>query len=224
MPDSPPPDPSASPGSRDAPPAVRRGSLPLADLVRQTDGLQPWRRVFHATNGMMAALLLHVLRPDRPVALLVLGAIAAGLIALDLVRLRAPAVNTAFFRAFRLIASPREEGKVASSTWFVLGLFLAVLLFPLDAVIPGILVLALADPAASVVGRLKGRRPLGKGTVEGTLVFLAVALAVLLPILPLRAALAGAFAGAAAEIFLTRLDDNLSIPLAVAAAVTLLGV
>jgi dolichol kinase len=172
----------------------------------------------------MAALLLHVLRPDRPVALLALGAIAAGLIALDLVRLRAPAVNAVFFRAFRLIASPREEGKPASSTWFVLGLLLAVLLFPLDAVIPGILVLALADPAASVAGRLKGRRPLGKGTVEGTLVFLAVALAVLLPILPLRAALAGALAGAAAEIFLTRLDDNLSIPLAVAAAVTLAGV
>ena len=72
----------------------------------------------------------------------------------------------------------------------------------------------MADPAASVVGRIWGTIPLGKGSVQGTLVFVAVAWAALTLLLghPL-AMLAVAAAAAISEILPGLVDDNLVIPL-----------
>jgi len=82
-------------------------------------------------------------------------------------------------------------------------------------------VLALADPSASVIGRLVGRRPLGKGTVEGVLVFYAVASAVLWAAFGDPMALLVAAAVAAVEVLPIPLDDNLTVPLATAGLLVL---
>lgn len=210
------PGPSEVPAGADGPVAD------LADLVRSTEGIQPWRRVLHALNGIVTALFLVYLLPGRE-ALLVLAGLLLFLLAMDFLRLRNPRANLLFFRWFRVLASPREERRVASSTWYTLGVFLAVLLFPRDAVIPGILVLALADPAASVVGRRFGRRPLGKGSVEGSGTFALVAFLVLWPFVGPGAAALGALSAATVEILPLGLDDNLTVPLTVAGVLTLQG-
>lgn len=195
----------------------------LAVLVGHTEGLQPWRRVFHAVNGVIFALALTWFVPDRQVAIPILVLVLATLLMVDLVRLRNTRANTLFFRLLRPFASPREAQKIASSTWYVVGILLAMLLFPSSAVVPGILVLAFADPAASVLGRLLGRRRLGKGSVEGTLIFAAVAFLVLLPFVPPPVAAACAVVTALVEILPLGLDDNLTVPVTAAAMVFLLG-
>ena len=96
------------------------------------------------------------------------------------------------------------------------GILAAVALFPLEAAVPAIWVLALADPAAGCVGRRWGRRRLGTGTLEGVATFVLVAGAVLSVAVPLPVALLGAVVGGLVEIAPWRVDDNLVIPPAVA--------
>lgn len=185
----------------------------LAPLVARTEGAQPWRRLFHAAAGVGIAGGLLVLDPPWGAAvglLALLTLIAAGV---DLLRLTRPAVNVLFFRVLRPLASPREAQGVASSTWYLLGILLAVAVFPRPVAIPAILVLALADPAASYLGRRWGRRRLGAGTAEGSLVFLGVALAVLVPAAGWVVGAAVALLTAAAEAAPLPVDDNLLIPL-----------
>ena len=184
--------------------------------MERTRGLQPGRRLFHASLGLLLAgtLHFHVVEGDRHLAALVLGGLAGLLFVVDVVRLRVSALNRAFFLVLRVFASPREAEGIASSTWYVAGCALTVALFPLDLSVPAILVLALADPVASHFGRRWGRRPLGKGTVEGSALFLLVSLAVLLALVPPIPAVVAALVVTWVERTPWRLDDNLTVPLA----------
>lgn len=195
----------------------------LAQLVEKTEGVQYGRRIFHAAWGCVLAVLV-VWWPwqrNALVGLLVVGFVV--LLLADALRLRNPALNAAFFRAFRWLASPREERQVASSTWYVLGALLVVWPFETAVAASAILVLAFADPAASVAGRLWGGRPLGKGTRLGFVVFAAVAALVLVFFQPWPVALGAGLIVAAVECQPLGLDDNLTVPITTALAVTLLG-
>ena len=189
----------------------------------RTDGVQLWRRLVHAGVCLAIAEFVHFVGPDSavPVTALLLGLVAA--LTVDGVRLRSAAANAAFFRWFSALASPREARAVASSTWLLLGALAVLLIAPHRWFVPAMLVLGLADPAASVVGRLWGRNRLGKGTWEGTAAFYLVAAAVLAPLFGLQAALVAAAVVAAIEVLPTGVDDNLTIPLATALALWLAG-
>ena len=192
------------------------------ELVRRTEGLQPWRRVFHAATGVILVVILRFAPVRDGTALLFIGAILVGLVLVDVLRLALPQVNRAFFRTFSLLASPREAGRVSSSTWYMVGVFLAVVLFPVEAAMAGILVLALADPAASVVGRLWGRRKLGNGTVLGSASFALVAFLVLLFFAPWPVAISTAVISTVVESMPLPIDDNLLVTLSTAGALALL--
>ncbi len=192
-------------------------------LVRRTEGLQPLRRVFHAFVGLVVAWGLWALQPTRSIAVAAVGSITLALWVGDLTRLRFPQLNRLFFRTFRVLASPREASGIASSTWYLTGVLVVVGLFPLSTAILAIVVLALADPAANYIGRRWGRRRMGTGTLEGALGFTAVASLILIPAAPPLAALTAATAAAFAEILPWKLDDNLVIPVVVAAVLWLFG-
>ena len=195
----------------------------LLSRVEPTAGLQPWRRLFHAANGVAAALFPGVFGLDKPAVLLILGLLLAVAVVVDIARLRDPQLNALFFRAFPSLASPREAVGIASSTWFLLGVFLTWAFFPARVAVPGILVLALADPAAGTVGRLWGKHRLGKGTVAGSSAFLLVAFAVLTAHLGPAAGLASALVVAAVEAVSWRLDDNLTVPVVASFSGWLMG-
>ena len=186
-------------------------------------GVQPWRRVFHAGNGLTISFLPPVLGVGREGVILILGCFLVALTRFDLVRLRSPKLNALFFRLFPSLVSPREMTKVASSTWYLVGAILVYALFPTRIAVASIVVLALADPMASTVGRLWGRRTLGKGTVLGSAVFTAVAFGVLGAFFGPTAAVLPALVITAVEVIPWPLDDNLTVPLAGAVALWLLG-
>jgi dolichol kinase len=194
----------------------------LADLVKKTEGLQPWRRVFHAANGTVLVLILTLVPVPTPFVLLFLGALLAILVLADALRLARPDLNVLFFRAFTFLASPREEKGIASSTWYVLGALLVLLLYPRQAALAGILTLALADPMASLIGRKWGRRKIGSGTLEGSVVFFLVASLTLAFFAPWPVAVAAALAAAVVEAIPWPVDDNLSVPLAAGGLLALL--
>ena len=184
----------------------------LGRLVSSTAGPGHARRLVHAGLGAGVASLLWVLEPSRAVSAAAGAGAVACLLGLDLARLAVPRLNLWFHRLLRPLLTPREARGLAGSTWYMAGIFAAVVLFPLAAAVPATWVLALADPAAGWVGRPVGRRPLGTGTLEGFAAFVLVAGAVLSVAVPLPAALLGAIAGGLVEIAPWRVDDNLTIP------------
>ncbi|MGE5176237.1 MAG: hypothetical protein ACM3JJ_07650 [Hyphomicrobiales bacterium] len=117
---------------------------------------------------------------------------------------------------------------------YPLGVAIAYLLFWNEpgrgAILAGVAALALADPAAAIVGRRLGQRrlrPFGHGrTLEGSIAFFLVAAAAVgwvasaqTPyVLPLRLSIACGAVGAVAEAAAPPGWDNLLVPLAVAAA------
>ncbi len=199
------------------------GEPPLELLVRRTSGPQPWRRVFHATNGVLiaSAVTWWPLAPEM--VRLALWVVSGVLLVGDLVRLRVDAANRLFFRFFRPLASPREADGIASSTWYMLGITVAVTFASVPVAVSGILVMALSDPAASYFGRRWGRRPFLGGSVEGSALFMLVTLAVLAPRHGWWIAVAVALPVTLLERRSWPLDDNLTVPVASAALVGVLG-
>ena len=181
---------------------------------RDRSGHSVWRWLFHATWGIVVVVALQVLSPGRGPAVLALALVLVVQVGVEWLRLRYERINRLFVGAFRLLVLPGEVGTVASSTWYTAGVMAAVAVLPREAALSGILILALADPVASLVGQRWGRHPLLGGSWEGTVGFLVVTLGVLLVRHePLVAILAAPIA-ALAERLSGRLDDNLVMPLA----------
>ncbi|WP_405288317.1 diacylglycerol/polyprenol kinase family protein [Gaopeijia maritima] len=191
----------------------------FSELVSRTEGLQPWRRVFHAVSGLVLALAPGALGLESTETAAILAVAAVLLFASDAFRLRSPAANRLFFVVFRTLASPREAAGLASSSWYALGAAIVWAAVPGEPAVAALLVLGLADPAASVVGRSWGRRPLGKGSWVGSITFAVVAFAVLLGVLPWPLAAVVAGVAAAFEVAPLGVDDNLTIPLVTGAFV-----
>jgi dolichol kinase len=131
---------------------------------------------------------------------------------------------------FRLIAHPHEMHRITSSSWYSLGLAAAMVISGGvgPAAYLGAAILGFSDPAAGLVGRRFGRHRIVNGrSVEGSAAFVVAGLvagiaALLLSgsvaSLPVAAILAlGAVLPAAlVELFVRRIDDNLTIPVAAA--------
>ncbi|MDP6782305.1 MAG: hypothetical protein QGG56_01860 [Dehalococcoidia bacterium] len=72
-----------------------------------------------------------------------------------------------------LVAVKRRESRgISSSTYLLLGTLAAFILFPAPIAAAGVLFIAVADQAASMVGERWGRHRLGRKSLEGSLAFL----------------------------------------------------
>lgn len=208
--------------------ALARGLKPYAIHVPSLRPSNYTRNLFHILGGLTALTLIHsVLSPK--VMVMVAGALAASAWTMELSRRFSPRVNAVLMAIFSRVAHPHESFRVNSSTWYATALFaLSLTSSPLSCSL-AVLVLALADPAAAVIGRRFGRVRLINGrSLEGSLTFAGVGFLASLTFLALfhgqidpgaRAlvALGGALLGAIAELVSRTVDDNLSVPLAVAA-------
>ncbi len=184
-----------------------------------------WRNAYHVANGVAATAVLALAPPSwiLPAA----AAFAGAAWSMEASRRLWPAVNDALMQLFAPVAHPHEAKRVNSATWYATSLLLLAWMQAPVASGIGLLVLAVGDPAAAIVGRRWGRLRLANGrSVEGSVAFVAagfvgatVAALTLQPDLGVRAAiaaLAGAIAGAAAEQLSRKVDDNLTIPLSAA--------
>ena len=193
----------------------------LADLVAKTTGLQAGRRIVHAITGTVIFVAVIQLDLSESLTITGLSILFLILLASDLVRLRVPHLNILFFRFFQILVSPRESQNIASSTWYILGALIAIVLFPISAALSGILVLAWADPTANYLGRRWGRRAFLGGTLEGTIAFLVVAVLILSVRHPLPIAIPSACLITLVERSAWPLDDNLVLAPACAGILTL---
>ena len=188
------------------------------------------RSLFHVGSAALALVLLRLL-PGRSWIIAASAAFALSGWTMEITRRRSPEVNRRLMALFAPVAHPHERHGVNSSTYYVTALLLISLFAPLRACEVGVVVLGLADPAAGIIGRRFGRTRLrANRSLEGTLGFVVVgalaaagwlALVHPLPVATLALlAAVGGVAGALTELLSTRLDDNFTIPVAVAAAVS----
>jgi dolichol kinase len=188
--------------------------------------LQLGRRLFHLVNGVSIATAYALLLTHAQVVR-VFGAIACLVYIVDRVRIaypdvvarRAPWVNRLFLRA-------EEQVREAAMTPFAIAVLLTILTVPKPAALIAIYTLAIGDPLAAVVGIRFGRRRITHNrSLEGSLAFLAATVTVAALVLrwgtlaaPPSIAAASAGIGVVAtlcELLPLRIDDNLTIPIAV---------
>ena len=187
------------------------------------------RSLVHMAAGLAVVAFVELV--PQTVILWTASCALAFAILLETSRRVSPRANELMMKVLGPIAHPYERYRVNSASNYIAALFvLAWMRRPaLGAV--GVAVLALADPAASFIGRRWGKTKLIHGrTLQGSLMFVAVGVAAAFAALALfhlgelgvgtalLMALAAGVAGALAELGSGSLDDNLSVPVISAAA------
>ena len=191
------------------------------------------RNLYHLANGVTALLLIElVLRP--PALVLTAAALAALAWSLELGRRHSRRLQKVLMVIFARVMHPHERMRVNSATWYVTALLVLALSSPPLVCALAVTILALADPAAAIVGRRWGRIPLINGrSLEGSVTFFVVGLVSSFAVIslfhtgigvgPALLVAAGASVLAAlAELVSKRIDDNFTIPVSAAAGATLI--
>lgn len=214
--------------------ALARGLKPYAIHVPSLRPSNYTRNLFHICGGLLALSLVQTVLTPGWMTLLS-GALMLAAWSMELSRRFSPRINTLLMAVFRRVAHPHEAHRVNSSTWYATALFILSLTSSQLAISLAVLVLALADPSAAVIGRRFGKTRLLHGrSLEGTLTFAFVGVLSSVVLLWTRypeisaghgllIAAGGALFGAVAELVSRSVDDNLSVPLAVAAGAGLIG-
>lgn len=217
-------------------PSYERLVASLGPLDIHVPSLRPTnyaRNLYHVLSGLFGVWLVEWVLPASwllPVA----GGFAALAWTCEVSRRRFGWINDVLMAAFRPFAHPHEAWRINSATWFSTSLvLLAATARPMIAS-TALIILALADPAAALVGRRFGTIKLVNGrSLQGSLTFFVVGAVASLALLSWRhpevgpgpalgMALVGSALAAVAELYARRVDDNLAIPVSV--AVGMLGV
>lgn len=187
------------------------------------DGLsyrsEVYRKMIHIGFSLLAACYL--LFFDRSAMVWTFGVFTGIIVVGEILRMRFSFFTRVYRRVFGNVVRKSEEHTFTGATFTVFGAFVTVLIFEKSVAVYALLILALGDSLAALVGRRWGRRPLLDKTVEGTVTFLLIAilLALTVPGVPRLGAVLGALVATAVELLPSPVNDNLMIPLS--AAITL---
>jgi dolichol kinase len=178
---------------------------------------KPVRYLWHLLGGLFLPLVYYFM--DRKISLFIFGSFFIFFFSADFVRLHCFKFNEWVFKYLKIMAKTEEKVHFSGNSYYLLGAFLAVLLFDKGIAIAGLSFLPCGDLAASIVGKRYGRIKIRKKTLEGTLAFLLACLLVGIVLLVLKLELSfgvlliGAVTAAIVELFSPGLKDNLTIPL-----------
>ena len=195
------------------------GRLPPGPVASGAATREDWRRAVHAASAGLGPPALH-LPGDK--GTFVLTALGVAAVLLETARLTVPALRRSIDAVAHDLFRPSEERRVSGPTMLALGYLATWWLFEARVAAAAIVVGGLADPAAALVGRRWGRG--AHKSLAGSAACGVVAIAaLLLSGRPVVAALIGGTVAAVAERAPWRGADNLLVPLAVGAALTVWG-
>jgi dolichol kinase len=185
------------------------------------------RKCFHVAGGLGLLSCYYLLGRER--ALLFYAALFVVVLALDLMRLKMPAVNRFIFMKFRSFVRTNEEQRLTGTAPYVLGVGATLYLYRTDLATLAICFLAFGDVAATTIGERYGKTKIGNKSLEGSIAFVAAAVAagLLLSLagLPVMYGiiLAGALIAAGVELLPLPVNDNLLIPVVSGGAMSLIA-
>lgn len=189
------------------------------------------RSAFHALWGLFAVWLASTYLSAHGL-IFVSGSFTLIAWSLELLKRKSDFGVRLFERLFASITHQHEINRINSATWYCSAVFISTLIFAPVAIITSVLCLAIGDPMAGIIGRKIGTiKLIGRRTLEGTLAFvLSASLSSWLYLMfqhpeftrPIVIALVGGSSAALAELFSGHwLDDNVSVPLSAASAISL---
>jgi len=178
-----------------------------------------WRNLFHFSGIVIPLVYLFV---NKGVALGLTIFLFCLLVVVEFLRI----TGRLKLGAAGKYLKEKEQNKPTGSFFYLLAVVLTILLFHKTVAICSLLLLCVADPLSSLVGRRLGRHRLFGKSIEGTLAFLGSSLIILaLSSVGLSVAVPVAFIATLTELFTPGvLDDNLTIPIMTGLALTVLGV
>ena len=184
------------------------------------------RRLFHALTGLGIIALALLL--SRFALIILLGTMTIILLAVELVRRKSPEVNKWVISWFGWLMRDEESQRLTGTSYFLVATAVLFSVFPREIAILALAFLTLGDPVAAIVGRRFGGRKLGGKTILGSLacfvscLVAGFALSWVAPLTPVQI-LTGSACAALAEAVPLPVNDNLTIPLFSAGAMTLVG-
>jgi len=134
---------------------------------------------------------------------------------LDLARMRQGVVSTVFLRMFGTFLRPDEKHSITSSSYYLLGIFLTILIFPRPIAEASMYILIIGDTMAAIVGKTWGRTRIRDKSLEGSLaffIFSCIALALFGRVVP-QVAILGTLVATVVELVPLPVNDNLTIPI-----------
>lgn len=179
---------------------------------------ETFRKLVHLFFGLGIVCLIITI--PRPLMINLLAiAIFGGLVLSELIRCGYPIPLISRFVKFL----DREDALPGrGALYFAISTLLCMILFPVPAVIPAVITLAVLDGVATIVGRRFGRtRIWNSKTLEGTVAAILVTAAFLVPFLSPAGVVIVVLVGGIVEL-LSPIDDNLTLPVSVCLVLTLL--
>ncbi|MFO7674964.1 MAG: hypothetical protein R6X12_01400 [bacterium] len=197
----------------------------FARTDRTREQVKLWRFLIRPAAMAFPALLFIW---SRVGTVILLAAVTAAFLALDLTRLSAGRVNRCLFRRASGAFKTRERDRLSSMTLFLVAALLVTLVFSRAVALYAVAYMVFGDFAAKFFGLWFGRTRLFSKTVEGTLGHLVACLSVgavlagFVP-LPLPAVALAAVVATGAEALPIDVDDNLTVGVSAAAALHFLA-
>ncbi len=199
-----------------------------AEKVIETKAFQGFRKMYHVLASSLFPLAYLYppfglsLSETQKWLLIVSGGCFLISFIFDFLRLRDHKFNSQFMKVFSAFIRRTETNRYNGSTFLCFAFFVVILLFSRYIAITAMLFLSLGDAAAELSGKNFGRLKIFQRSMEGTTAFFVVAFLIAYTFFEdWRIALLGAFAGAMVELFSFDVDDNLTVPIGSAVALSL---
>ncbi len=197
--------------------------------VTETKTFQGFRKMYHVLASSLFPLAylyppLHMGMSETKKWLLIVSGICFVIsFFFDFLRLNNHQFNSQFMQFFSAFIRRTEVDHFNGSTFLCFAFFVVMLLFSRPIAIAAMFFLSLGDAAAELSGKNFGRVKIFQRSFEGTLGFFFVAfLTAFALFFDWRIAVLGAIAGALVELFSFEVDDNLTVPIGSALALSLM--
>jgi len=174
------------------------------------EDLETRRKVFHLFALLLWLLPLNYL---PSIITLLVFALVIGLNLLTVLGVGKERLAFYYRLVYKLEREKNYSRPGIQALWANLGIFMVFMLFGKEPAIVSVVVLAVGDAFASMVGMRYGRTRMGSKSLEGNIAFFLSTFLVLLPFLGLWKAFLICIFSAVVEALPISVDDNFSVPL-----------
>ena len=181
------------------------------------------RKAIHLLNLVIPLSYCYIF-PNKIDFLKILFGLTCLFLFIDVIRNKFPFIKIFFIKIFgKMLRNHEIKGKLTGATWVMIASLLTISLFPKNIAILSLVFMSLGDTFAALVGRKFGKVAFFNKTFEGFLGGLlpCVIIAFYFNSLPFYVSRIGAFSAMLIEVVPIPIDDNLSIPVFSASAMTI---
>jgi len=207
--------------SRDPIALYRNRVLESRELKLRSD-LHLSRKAWHVAGiSFIIYLFAHLSRQDSLFYLAIAGLIV---IPFDILRLKRPDLNHWAVNLFKPVIRIEEVGSISGMAFLIVGTFVTIFVFPPKVAMLALILLAVGDPASSIIGVLYGKDKIwGRKSLQGAMGGFAVctlaggiyylAQNIMVERIVLVSLLTGLIGALSEIIQIKKLDDNMTFPI-----------